>query len=123
VAQGCRGIPKTTANAVDVVVTRPDRSGPGGDLVGLPAAVASYSHGIHRIRNRLLKREDGREANVTGELAVDGFTNGDPDGILEGDLVSFTLASGREVQEEEVVSVQEYAPGGRLSWVVLNLGA
>jgi hypothetical protein len=123
VAQGCRGIPKTVANATAVTITRPVRGGPGGDITGTPATVATYPAGLHRVRHRLFKRPDGREIEVVGELAVDGFDSaGVAAGITEGDLASFTLTSGRLVVEQEVLSVQEYAPGGRLSWVVLSLG-
>jgi hypothetical protein len=123
VAQGCRGIPKTVANATAVSITRPTRGGPGGDITGTPATIGTYTAGLHRVRHQLFKRPDGREQEIVGELAVDGFdSDGAADGITEGDLASFTLVSGRTVVEQEVVSVQEYAPGGRLSWVVLSLG-
>ncbi len=102
------GIDPSSINVTDLVITRPDRSGPGGDQVGSPTVVASGISACRSEEDRHLRRPRGRDVVSLGRFFFDPVydLNGDPVEFRPGDLAQWTNGFGVAVQPQEIVSVE-----------------
>ena len=101
------GIEPASVNVSDLRITRPDRSGPGGDVVGTPAVLGSDLDACLDPEERIFRRRDGREVASFGRFYIDPVYDdvGELVPIVPGDLVEYTDAFGQAVDPQEIVSV------------------
>lgn len=102
------GIDPSSVNVSDVRITRPDRSGPGGDIVGTPAVLGEDLEACHVAEDRVLRTGSGPEIIILGRFWMDPVTDelGDVVPIKPGDLVAWTDLQGVENDPQEIISVE-----------------
>ncbi len=102
------GIEAEAVNVSDLQISRPNRSGPGGDEVGSPAEIGVALDACYSEQNRTIRDADGREVVVSGEFFIDPITDGRgaivP--VLVGDLAAWTDHQGVAVDPQEIVAVK-----------------
>lgn len=101
------GIEPGSVNVGDLRITRPDRSGPGGDIVGTPAELGSELDACLDPEDRLFRDAKGREVVSLGRFFIDPIRSaaGVVVPILPGDLVEYTDLFGQTVDPQEIISV------------------
>ncbi len=94
-------------NTLGAVITRPDRSGPGGDIVGTPPTIATVD-ALREPRNDLLRRDDGVELLITARFyfSVPKTVAGAVIEIVPGDLIAWSNYAGVAVDEQEIFSLE-----------------
>ena len=96
-----------SVNTLGAVITRPDRSGPGDDIVGTPATIATVD-ALRVPRNDLLRRDDGVELIVTARFffSVPKTAGGAVIEIVPGDLIAWSNYAGVAVDEQEIFAIE-----------------
>jgi hypothetical protein len=111
------------ANVQDVVITRPDRSGPGGDIVGTPTSVVSATPAIYVPTTRRFRTPDGRDDIIRGEFFIDPVDSlGAVRDVHVGDLLSYTDFAGNSVQNREIIRVEPVWICGDLDSLNIAIG-
>lgn len=102
------GIDPSAVNVTDLEITRPDRSGPGGDQAAAPAVIGTALAACRVEEDKLFRRPNGREAVSFGRFFLDPILDGagDPVEILPGDLAKWTNAFGTLGEPQEIISVE-----------------
>lgn len=100
------GIDSLAVNVNDLTISRPTRSGPGGD-VGVETVIASNIQAIFMQTNRELIVPGNREVVLTGSFFIDPIVNrrGEIVPVLVGDFVAYSDLQGQLVEEQEVLAV------------------
>jgi hypothetical protein len=119
------GIDAGSINITDLVLARPDHSGPGGDSAGI-FIIRDPVEAIFIEQVQQLRVPDGREVVLTGTLYVDPLLDdsGDVIPIKPGDWASFTDLQGVKVEPQEIVVVKGVMDcSNRLDVVELKIGS
>jgi hypothetical protein len=102
------GVEAEAVNVSDLRISRPDRSGPGGDEVGSGTEIGAALDACYSEQNRTIRDADGREVIVSGEFFINPITDGRgavvP--VLVGDLAEWTDHQGVAVDAQEIVAVR-----------------
>jgi hypothetical protein len=111
------------ANVEDVVITRPDRSGPGGDIVGTPASVVPSTKAIYTPVSRRFRSPDGRDNIIRGDFFLDPVDSlGNVRDIRVGDLLSYSDFAGNAVADIEIIQVEPVWICGDLDSIQVSIG-
>jgi hypothetical protein len=102
------GIEASAVNVSDLRISRPTRSGPGGDEVGSGTEIGADLESCYSEQNRTIRDADGREVIVSGEFFIDPITDdrGAIVPVLVGDLAAWTDHQGVAVEAQEIVAVK-----------------
>lgn len=102
------GIDPSSVNVSDLAITRPSRTGPGGDEVGDATVIGSELQALRVEENKVFQTGRGREIVSLGRFFLDPILDdaGDPVEILPGDFAAWTNAFGSAVEAQEIVSVE-----------------
>ncbi len=94
-------------NTPGAVITRPDLSGPGGDLVGTPPTIATVD-ALREPRNDLFRRDDGVEIVVTARFSfsVPRTFDGAVIEVVVGDWITWTNYAGVDVDPQEIFTLE-----------------
>lgn len=111
-------LPRRSLNVTDVLVSRPNRTGPAGDQVGSPTTVHSELEAHYEPSSSMVRTETGAEARLTGLLFFDPIDDeGESVDILPGDFVSYTDHLGRTTTKREVLTVEPVWRGTELDHI------
>lgn len=119
------GIDPSSHNVSDLAITRPSRTGPGGDEVGAGIAIGSELRALRVEENKVFQTGRGREVVSFARFFMDPILDdaGDPVEILPGDLATWTNAFGSAGEAQEIVSVEPTMDcDGRLDVVTFRVG-
>ena len=102
------GIDPSAVNVIDLEITRPDRSGPGGDQAGAAAILGTALSALRVEEDKLFRRPNGREVVSFGRFFLDPILDelGEPVEIRPGDLAKWSNAFGTEGEPQEIISVE-----------------
>lgn len=120
------GIDPSSVNVADLRISRPDRSGPGGDIVGTPAVLGENLEALVVDDEREFRRVDGREVVTTARIYLDPLQDdaGDPIEVRAGDLAEWTNLLGVTLDAQEIVKVAPTSDcEGELDVLELRVGA
>ena len=102
------GIDPSAVNVIDLEITRPDRSGPGGDQAGAAAILGTGLEALRVEEDKLFRRPNGREVVSFGRFFLDPILDelGDPIEIRPGDLAKWSNAFGTVGEPQEIIAVE-----------------
>ena len=105
------GIDPSCVNVTDLKITRPDRSGPGGDQVGAASVLGQDLDALFVPEDRLLRRAIGREVVSFGVFFIDPLrtSRGVVVPVVPGDLAEWTGLQGDVPGPQEIISVEPTA--------------
>ena len=103
-------------NVTDLEITRPDRTGPGGDQAGTPTIVATALSAYYEVIASQVKKVDGSVVQATGLLMVDPPVDsaGAYVVISPGDLAAFTIHGSQSLKPREIIKVEPWYVGGEI---------
>lgn len=122
------GVERDLLNVSDLVITRPNRRGPGGDSGGSDTAITrsgSPVEAAYAEEERQFRNPNGREVITLGQFFIDPVRDiqGEIVPVLVGDLASWTDHQGVARSEEEIVSVKGLTDcASRLDVVQFSVG-
>lgn len=102
------GIDPSSVNVMDLEITRPDRSGPGGAEVGSGTVLGTRLQALRVDEDKILRSPRGREIVSFGRFFLDPWA-GDDGEIVEirpGDLAAWSNAFGSAVEPQEIIAVE-----------------
>jgi len=102
------GIDPSSVNVRDLAITRPARSGPGGDEVGTGTVLGSGLQALRVDEDKLMRGPRGRELVSFARFFLDPWA-GDDGEIVEirpGDLAAYSNAFGSAVDAQEIIAVE-----------------
>lgn len=119
------GIDLSSVNVRDLALTRPDRSGPGGDQAGAPEVLGQNLAACHAEEDKIFRRPNGREVVSFGRFFLDPLFDegGDLIEVRAGDLAQWTSLFGVLGEPQEIISVEPTADcDGKLDILSFRVG-
>lgn len=102
------GVERDAVNVSDLKITRPTRTGPGGDSVGADADLGVDLEAAYSDEEKNFRRSDGREVVTSGLFVIDPILDdrGEIVPVLVGDLATWTDHQGVAKVDQEIVRVK-----------------
>lgn len=119
------GIDPSSVNCRDLEITRPDRSGPGGDTVGTPTVLGTALQALRVDEQKFFRSTRGVELVSFARFFLDPFADeaGDVVEILPGDQAAYSNGFASAIEAQEIVQVETTEDcSGRLDVVSFRVG-